>query len=285
MGSRYNNVNVSGSPEAGHWSELLEQARAASATRDYARAEHLYELAVDAAQSDLSRHAPEVFDALHELMHLQYCYMGDYGRSLPVARRAFALREEELGPEHPALWRELVSIGQACYLSGRRDEAESAFGKAAILTQRALGPQHPDTVAARGQLFQFLRNTRKYDELERLLIPIVETEDVVEQGVAPPIETLAWIFRDQHRWAEAEPLYRRLLAQAEHATGERVRPVARWKRELADAVRGLGRTDEAIALYEQALDLEEGETAQLLAGLEDLGTRRAVCSCDAVEPS
>jgi len=250
------------------WAELLEQARSASGRKEYDRAERLYEQAIDSAQAALGRGAPEVFEALHELIHLEYCYLGSYARSEPVARRALALREEMLGPDHPELWRELLSLAYACQFSGKAAEAEDALRRAATLTERALGPAHVDAVAARGQFFQYLRNARRYDELERLLRPLVDTSDADERGVAPPIETLAWILRDQGRWAEAEPLYRRLLAQAESASSTNMRPVARWGRELANALTALGRPNEAIGLYERALELEERETQELLASLD-----------------
>jgi tetratricopeptide (TPR) repeat protein len=263
----YNPQQVSRSPKSQDWSVLLDQARAASVAKDYVRAERLYEQAADAAQAQVSRHAPEAFSILSELIHLQYCDMGDYPRSEPTARRTLALREEALGSDAPELSSDLIGLGHALNHGGRADEAEAAFRRAAAVTERALGPRHANTIAARGQLFQYLRNARKYDQLEQLLRPLIEIDDVVEQGVAPPIQTLAWILREQGRWAEAEPLYRRLLAQAEQHADERV--VARCKRELADALRGLGRAHEATALYEQALAFEDTESERLLTALQD----------------
>jgi hypothetical protein len=135
-------------------------------------------MAVDAAQNQSSRHAPEVFSILSELTHLQYCYTGDYTRTEPAVRRSMSLHEGALGSEHPDLWRDYVALGYALEHGGRPDEADTAFRRAAALAERSLGPRHADTIAARGQLYQNLRNARKYSKLEKLLRPLVETDDL-----------------------------------------------------------------------------------------------------------
>jgi tetratricopeptide (TPR) repeat protein len=254
-------------PASDDWTALLELARSTAAAKDYDRAEQIYEQAADAAQHALGRGATEVYEILRELMHLQYCDIGDYARTEPVARRALALREEQFGPDSPELWPDLVALGYACQFGGKADEAEDAFRRAASVTEAALGPQHPETHKARGQFFQYLRNARKYEQLEKLLRPLVDRGPAAETGVAPPIATLAEILKQQGRWAEAEPLYRRLLAQSEQTNPQNERGIAQWSRELGDALHALGRPGEAAALYERALALQQTEMDRLLGSV------------------
>ena len=83
--------------------------------------------------------------------------------------------------------------------------------------------------------------------------------------MAPPIATLAELYTRQERWAEAEPLYGRLLEHADETPTVRTQSLVAVLSRLARVYRALGRGSEALPLYERALALQEAERQRLLA--------------------
>ena len=66
--------------------------------------------------------------------------------------------------------------------------------------------------------------------------------------IAVTLNGLANVLRDQRRFAEAEPLYRRALAIREQAFGPKDSNVAETRGDLAELMRRTGRAKEAAAL-------------------------------------
>ncbi|MGA7711194.1 MAG: tetratricopeptide repeat protein [Rhizomicrobium sp.] len=91
-------------------------------------------------------------------------------------RRALAIDEQRLGPDHPEVAAYLNKLASILRDSNRLPEAEALFRRALAIDERSFGPAHP--------------------------------------AVATDLNNLAGLLRDTNRVAEAEPLYRRSLATA-----------------------------------------------------------------------
>jgi tetratricopeptide (TPR) repeat protein len=111
---------------------------------------------------------------------------GRYAEAVPLARRALAIREKALGPDHPAVGGALNNVAELYRAQGRYAEAEPLYKRTASIFEKALGADHPD--------------------------------------VGTSLNNLAELYRAQGRYAEAEPLYKRSLAIREKALGPEQRP-------------------------------------------------------------
>ena len=111
-----------------------------------------------------------------------YAAQGRYAEAEPLYKRALGIREKALGPDHPDVGTVAQQPGRAVSRPGplRRGRAAATSARLAI-REKALGPDHPD--------------------------------------VGTSLNNLASLYRDQGRYAEAEPLYKRALAIYEKALG------------------------------------------------------------------
>ena len=106
---------------------------------------------------------------------------GAYAEAEPLFKRALAIGEKALGPDHPDVATSLNNLAVLYRATGRYAEAEPLYQRALAIGEKALGPEHPD--------------------------------------VATRLNNLAVLYQATGRYAEAEPLYQRALAIGEKALG------------------------------------------------------------------
>jgi hypothetical protein len=70
----------------------------------------------------------------------------------PLARRAFAIREAALGPDHADVALSLHALASALRDLGRPAEAQPVLVRALAIRERTLGPDHPQTRGVREDL-------------------------------------------------------------------------------------------------------------------------------------
>ena len=85
---------------------------------------------------------------------LDYCLSnsGDLGGALPYSRRALAVRERVLGPEHPDTASSCNNLGVLCYYEGNLPGAAGYMRRALAIWEKSLGAQHSLTQQARDNL-------------------------------------------------------------------------------------------------------------------------------------
>jgi tetratricopeptide (TPR) repeat protein len=76
----------------------------------------------------------------------------DYAGAEPLLRRALAINEKALGPDHPDTVGSLNSLAVVLELKGDYAGAEPLYRRALAIDEKALGPDHPDTKAIRNHL-------------------------------------------------------------------------------------------------------------------------------------
>ncbi|MBV9849169.1 MAG: toll/interleukin-1 receptor domain-containing protein [Armatimonadetes bacterium] len=104
-----------------------------------------------------------------------------YAQAAPLYRRALAIFEQALGPEHPDTAASLNNLAVLYKSQGRLDEAAPLYRRALAIDKEALGENHP--------------------------------------GYATDLNNLAGLYQAQGRLDEAAPLYRRALDILEKALG------------------------------------------------------------------
>jgi tetratricopeptide (TPR) repeat protein len=185
----------------------------------------------------------------------------EYAQAEPLFRRALAIREKALGPEHPHTASSLNNLAELLRFQGKPEEAEPLYRRALAIYEKALGPEHPDTATGLNNLAELLRDQGKLSEAEplyrRALAIREEALGPEHPSTAASLNNLALLLDAQGKPEEAEPLYRRALAMFEKALGPEHPDTATSMNNLASLLEDQEKPKEAELLYRRALAIRE----------------------------
>ncbi|MFH8368913.1 tetratricopeptide repeat protein [Streptomyces sp. NPDC018031] len=187
-------------------------------------------------------------------------FLTHYADAEVLHRRNLAARERVLGTDRPDTWWSCLGLGLSLSLLGRYEEAERTLRRAVDGQRRVLGEDALETLFSRSRLIQTLPHLGKWDEFkaeaqvvedcERVLPPDHLTTVAARHGCAEGLRVF-------ERFAEAEPIARRVLADRSRLQGSD-HPLALAALNLTALVAyGLGKTGEAVALCEQLVERRE----------------------------
>jgi len=178
-----------------------------------------------------------------------------------LARRAVALKEKALGPEHAGTATSLGRMGTVLFRSGDYAAAESAHLRALAVRERVLGPDHPDVAASLNDLAGVRWEQDDYAEARRLMERCLR---IREQALGPnhsdtatSRNNLGMVLKATGDLEGARALYERALAVREEVLGPDHPDVAASQNNLAGLLEKMGEREEARALYERALAIQE----------------------------
>ena len=75
----------------------------------------------------------------------------------PLYKRALAIREKALGPDHPEVATSLSNLGTLYGSQGQYNQAEPLYRRALAIDEKALGPDHSDVAAILVNLAELYR--------------------------------------------------------------------------------------------------------------------------------
>jgi len=198
------------------------------------------------------------------LLHSVGDYLDDrarYREAEPLYRRALAIREQVLGPEHPTTAMSLYSLAGLCQAQGRFEEAESLYQGALTIYEQVLGPEHPTTAMSLYSLAGLCQAQGRYEEAEPLYQRALTIREQAlgseDRFTAMGLNSLAGLYQAQGRYEEAEPLYQRALTIFEQVLGSEDPTIAGSIDSLALLYRVQGRYEEAEPLFQRALTIYE----------------------------
>jgi tetratricopeptide (TPR) repeat protein len=84
---------------------------------------------------------------------------GKYDEAELLYRRALAIREKVLGPDHPDVAASLNNLATLLDKQGKYDEAEPLYRRALAIRKKVLGPDHPDVAASLNNLAALLHKS------------------------------------------------------------------------------------------------------------------------------
>ena len=164
--------------------------------------------------SQLASEDSETSTSLSKLASL-YKSEGQYDKAELLYKRALAIAELQLGPDHPSTGTRLNNLGSLYNLMGRYSEAEPLLQRALMIAEKQLGPDHPQTGGRLNNLGLLYVSMGRYSEAEPLYqrsLTIVEKQlgpDHPDTGIR--LSGLAWLYQSMGRYSEAELLYQRAL--------------------------------------------------------------------------
>jgi tetratricopeptide (TPR) repeat protein len=198
-----------------------------------------------------------------------------------LMRRALAIAERSLGPEHDIVAIRLNNLALLLNNTNRLDEAEPLMRRALVINEKNFGLEHPNVSIGLNNLAHLLQETNRIDETEPLMrraLAIAEKNFGPEHPqVATCLNNLATLLEDTNRLGEAEPFIRRALAIAEKNFGPEHPHVAIRLSNLALLLKDTNRMGEAepvmrraLAIVEKNFDSEHPQIAILLNNLAHL---------------
>ncbi len=152
---------------------------------------------------------------------------------------------------------------RALYAQGRAEYPAAAplLQRALAISEKALGPDHPDTASSLNCLAVLYRAQGRYEEAaplyQRALAIREEALGPDHPYTATSLNNLAALYLSQGRYEEAGPLYLRALAIWEKALGPDHSSTAASLNNLAGLYGNQGRYEEAAPLYRRALAIWE----------------------------
>src|SRR5229473_3063922 len=125
-----------------------------------------------------------------------------------VLRRALAIREKALGPNHPDVAAVLTTLGQIAFSQNRLNDAERDTSRAINIDESALGPDNLNTALARMQLGNLrnrqLREAEALDVYSRALDVFKKAHGQADIVVPVVLNNIAEIYKAQGRYQLAE---------------------------------------------------------------------------------
>jgi tetratricopeptide (TPR) repeat protein len=193
------------------------------------------------------------------LPQVQTCaqFFGEYHLLLPEARLLF------------------TRAGYYAYTRALYAQAEPLFQRALTMTERLLGPDHPETSDVLHYLAVLYSSQRRYEEAERIYQRVLAIRERIfgEEHVetASTLTNLAQLYRSQGRYSEAEILLQRSLRVEEKILGPDHAHTAITLHNLAVVYRRQHHYEKAEIFFQRALALKEAAH-----GVEHLSTAKTM---------
>ena len=91
-------------------------------------------------------------------------HLGAYAEARPFYERALAIRETQLGPDHPSTATSLNNLGELHRAMGAYAEARPFYERALAIKETQLGPDHPDTATSLNDLAGLFKAIGEYEK-------------------------------------------------------------------------------------------------------------------------
>ena len=225
----------------------------------YEDTKELYNRALAIREKTLPPEHPDLTVSLSNLA-LLYADQGDYARAEPFFRKLLEIEGNSFGSENPVPEGALESYAVLLRETGRIAEAEALEDR--VRTIQTAGPKETGYdvfaeeawglhMAASEQAYKRDDITEAASELEAA-VKKAEELGPEDPRLAMTLNNLAELYRDQGKYAKAEPLFERSLAIAEKALGPEHPDVATSIENYAAVLSEAGRTNEATDLEARA---------------------------------
>ncbi len=204
-----------------------------------------------------------------------------YASANHLIRRALAINEKMLGPEHSNTAAALNNLAGLLNNQGNTGAALPLCEQALAINEKVLGPEHPNTAASLSnlaELYSSLGNAGAALPLfERALAINEKVLGAEHPGTVNTMSNLAALYSSQGNANAALPLYERALAIREKTLGPEHPKTATSLNNLAGFFKSQGKVGAALPLFERALAINEKvrgpehpDTAILLGNLADV---------------
>lgn len=186
---------------------------------------------------------------------------GRYSEAIPLALKALAIEERELGPENVTVANSKNNLGELYRKSGDYSRAEPMYKQALAVYEKVLGPKHNNvaiTLNNLGMLYQSLGKFSQAEGLHKRALAIYKKVKGPESAqVANTINNLAILYKTQGKYDKAISMYEQAAAITKKTIGSEHPHYAIIIKNLASAYAFTGAPDKAEPLFHQALAIRK----------------------------
>jgi CHAT domain-containing protein/tetratricopeptide (TPR) repeat protein len=176
-------------------------------------------------------------------------------------KRALAIWEKALGPDHPDVAMSLNNLALLYQAQGVYGKAEPLHERALAICEKVLGHNHPNVATSLNNLALLYEAQGAYGKAEplyeRALAIYEKALGPGHPNVATSLNNLALLYQAQGAYEKAEPLVERALAIREKALGPDHPFLALSLNKMAHLYHDQGNHDLALNPHRRALDIEE----------------------------
>jgi serine/threonine protein kinase/tetratricopeptide (TPR) repeat protein len=203
---------------------------------------------------------PELEAAVRDTLGMTYWYLGLFNSANPHLERAYAIRLESQGPDHPDTLASLHNLARQRWRQGRLDEAVAKCRQALEGRRRVFGPEHEVTLWSQLNLGIFLSQQSHLGEAQSLLRRAIECS---KRTLGPDHHHtlyaqsyLACLLEQQGKLDEADRLCLQTLRAQQRAFGKEHPNTLLTQSNLARVRGARGDLNEAEKLYRRTLDAQ-----------------------------
>lgn len=183
---------------------------------------------------------------------------GENKDALPLAERAFSIREKELGAEDSGTGQAVFTLANIYGDLDEFEKAESLYQRALSIKEKALGKDHISITSILNNLGILYKNRGDYVKAEKLYDRVLEIrEKNLEPNhllIASVLTNLASLIGEKGEIDKATIYYKRALQIRENALGKDSPEVAQSLTNLANLYDNI---EKAEPLYQRALAIRE----------------------------
>jgi tetratricopeptide (TPR) repeat protein len=157
-------------------------------------------------------------------LDLYYSAQGIFKDSEKWSEQALAIREKQLGPDHPSTGTSLNNLAGLYRSMARYEAAEPLYLRALAISEKQLGPDHPDTGTSLNNLAGLYESMARYEAAEPLYLRALA---ISEKQLGPDhpdtggsLNNLGSLYYSTNRYSEAEPLFLRVCSIFLNCLGE-----------------------------------------------------------------
>jgi tetratricopeptide (TPR) repeat protein len=148
---------------------------------------------------------------------------GEFGLAKPFLERGLAIRERELGPDHPNTATSLQNLANLLRDQGQVTSARPLFERALAIREKAIGPNHPVTASSLNHLASLLQDQGDLATarplFERSLVICETTLGSDDARTAASLNDLGHLLQEQGDLGGARPLHEQALTIRERVHG------------------------------------------------------------------
>jgi ankyrin repeat protein/CHAT domain-containing protein/Flp pilus assembly protein TadD len=203
---------------------------------------------------------------------------GRFQDAIPLAERLLAIREEDLGPEHPETILSLNYLAELYQQLGDYSKTEQLLKRSLAIREKVIGMENKDTLESMSALGLLYLTIGDNEKAESLLNRVVEISEKIfdpnHPETARSLNNLAALYIRIGDYSKAEPLVKRAFAIGEKTLGSydpdmatRINNLAVLYMNIGDFVKAEPLLKRAVEISEKTNGLDHPDTATSLSNV------------------
>ena len=184
-----------------------------------------------------------------------------YTEAEPLYKKALAIWEQTLGPEHSHTAACLNNLALLYERLGKYEQAEPLYQRALAIWQKVLDPLDPTLAICLNNLAQLYRFQGKYQQAEPLYQQSLAIRKQVwgmhHENTATAYHNLAAMYDEQGKYEQAEPLYQQALTIREQTLAATHTDISATLNSIAILYHEQGKYKEAESLLRRSIAIHE----------------------------